>query len=103
MQNRELSRICLAAALGFASIMATAQDVLPVWSERLYATPSRPPTPAATPESMMKTGLGAPANVVEDAPRDKNDKQVADPCANDKATSEVPVRCRQWSKIANTF
>jgi len=105
MDSQELSRIALAAVLGFAAIVATGQPAGPVWHEELFSAPlghSNPPS-AIGDRDQIKVESTTPANVLEDVPRDMGGKQAPAACSSNSSDDQAPAACRRWSQIARTL
>jgi hypothetical protein len=104
MNSQEFSRIALAAVFGFAAIVATGQPAGPVWHEELFsAPPSRASAPSATTDrEPIQADKTAPANVLEDVPRDMGSKQIPAVCSS-ISDDQAPATCRRWSQIAHTL
>jgi hypothetical protein len=105
MNSQELSRIALVAVFGFAAIVATGQPAGPVWHEELFSAPAgRSNAPLPTGERARIEGeLTAPANVLEDLPRDMGGQQAPAVCSRNTSDDQAPSACRRWSQIARTL
>jgi hypothetical protein len=71
-------------------------EVVAVPTARAIASPIAPNAGASTSENAAT----APANVLDDVPRDVSPQQPPAACNNELPTSSLSAACRRWMQIA---
>jgi hypothetical protein len=103
MPRRKAIYRSLLALVGVVTTVAFAQTALPQQdslSGALAARPSLDPAAGGPVDLSNGNGPSAPANILEDGPRDVGSKPLPTMCEERPLTDELTARCRRWAEIA---
>lgn len=103
MRRRKAIYRSLLALVGVVTTVAFAQTALPQQdslSGGFAVRPSVDPAAAGPVDPSNGNGASAPANILEDGPRDVGSKPLPTMCEERPLTDELTARCRRWAEIA---